>query len=194
MGSTELIFIPLCSDQFKWKESRKQEESKEFDNIVKKEPITTRTPLDLEDEATVILSSKQEDEATVILSSKQEDEATVVIPSEPIAYFESVEGTYHKIYKVPANIGKSKTNDIVIERPYISRQHAVLIHKNGYFYISDDNSSNGVTVNGRKIQVQTKIEDGVRIGFGPYEGIFRIANAEEGAPGHPEDLGKTRLS
>ncbi len=136
-----------------------------------------------------------EEEPTIIQTPLEpEDESTVVIPSEPIAYFESFEGAQHNIYNVPASIGKSKTNDIAIDRPYVSRKHAVLTHKNGYFYITDDNSSNGVTVNGKKIQMPTKIENGTRVGFGPYETVFKVALEGEVTPAHPADLERTRLN
>ncbi len=139
----------------------------------------------------------EEEEKTVIQTPiGQSNESTVVIPSDPIAYFESFEGKQHNIYDVPASIGKSKTSNVTIDKPYISRKHAVLTHKNGYFYITDDNSSNGVTVDGKKIQMAAKINNGTRVGFGPYETVFKVVmgKGERATPDHPADLEKTRLN
>lgn len=107
-------------------------------------------------------------------AAPMQEERTVTAPKDPIAYFEAFDGIQHAVYQVPATIGKSAANDVVIERPYVSRRHAILTHREGYFYIADDNSSNGVFVNGRKIQVPTRLENGSRVGFGPYETSFRV--------------------
>jgi hypothetical protein len=104
----------------------------------------------------------------------QKEEATIIAPSQPIAYFEAFDGAQHAVFQLPADIGKSATNDVVIDRQYVSRKHAVLTHRDGYFFIADNNSSNGVIINGKRIQVPTRLEDGSRVGFGPYETVFRI--------------------
>jgi pSer/pThr/pTyr-binding forkhead associated (FHA) protein len=139
------------------------------------------------------------DEGTTIVQMPSEpiDESTVIAPSEPIAYFEAFDGAQHTVFQVPASIGKSSTNDVVIDRQYVSRKHAVLTHRNGYFYIADDNSSNGVVVNGKKIKVPTKLENGIRVAFGPYETIFRIVvNGQTIEPQKVQqaDTEKTRLN
>jgi pSer/pThr/pTyr-binding forkhead associated (FHA) protein len=139
------------------------------------------------------------DEGTTIIQmpSEPQEESTVIAPSEPIAYFEAFDGSQHTVFQVPASIGKSSTNDVVIDRQYVSRRHAVLTHKNGYFYIADDNSSNGVIINGKKIKVPTKIESGARVGFGPYETVFRVVvNGQTVEPQKMQqtDTEKTRLN
>ena len=134
-------------------------------------------------------------EAQNRIDESADKESTVLMPSQPLAYFKSVEGDRFDVYRLPAGIGKSKTNDIIIDRKYVSRKHAVLTYKGGHFYIADDNSSNGVYVNGRKIQVPTRIEGGARVGFGPYEVIFTVltGGTDTGSP-NSEDMEKTRLN
>ena len=137
-----------------------------------------------------------DEEITIVQTPPIEpvNESTIVAPSEPIAYFESFEGAQHAVYQVPASVGKNNANDVVIDRQFVSRKHAVLTHKNGYFYIADANSSNGVTVNGKKIQVPTKLESGTRIGFGPYETVFRVIVDGKTVSNQPADIEKTRLN
>jgi len=101
-----------------------------------------------------------------------------VAPAQAVAYFESLDGTRHEVFKFPSIIGKSETNDISIQGQYISRQHATLIHKDGYFYIADNNSANGLKVNGKKVNMQERITDGSKISFGPYETVFHAACAQ----------------
>jgi len=103
---------------------------------------------------------------------------TQMAPVEPVAYFEALDGKRYDVYKFPSNIGKSESNDIVIPSQYVSRQHATLTYKDGYFYLTDNNSSNGTKVNGRRIHSPTRIEDGVKVSFGPYETIFKVVGAQ----------------
>jgi hypothetical protein len=56
------------------------------------------------------------------------------------------------------SIGRSTTNDIVIEIPEVSRQHARIEYQSGQFRIVDLGSTNGTMVNGRRI-TNTPIED-----------------------------------
>lgn len=55
------------------------------------------------------------------------------------------------IRKTVTTIGRSTTNDIVIEIPEVSRQHARIEYANGQFRIVDLGSTNGTTVNGRRV-------------------------------------------
>lgn len=50
-----------------------------------------------------------------------------------------------------ATIGRSSNNDIQIPEQHVSRQHAVINHRDGVFVISDLGSSNGVFVNDNRV-------------------------------------------
>ena len=135
-----------------------------------------------------------EDEPTIESEPTIEPEpVTKIAPQEPLAYFESIDGTKYEIFKFPSTIGKSATNDIVIPGQYISRQHATIVHKDGYFFITDNNSSNGVKVNGRKINMQERITNGAKVSFGPYETVFRVVGVSV-APEPGTNDEKTRLN
>lgn len=114
-----------------------------------------------------------EAEETIVNNAPEADEKTKVSPSVGLAYFESLDGKKYKIYKLPSNIGKSPSNDVIIDGQYISRQHATIFHKDGYYYITDNNSANGVKINGKKISTPERIENGIKVSFGPYETVFR---------------------
>ncbi len=66
-------------------------------------------------------------------------------------------------------LGRRDSCDIPLRFPNISGQHAKLMFRNGYWYIRDLNSTNGVKVNG--IRVQEKLlhpRDEITIGKRKY--------------------------
>ena len=112
-----------------------------------------------------------------------QEPVTQMAPSEPLAYFEALDGKRYEIYQFPSTIGKSETNDVVIPSQYVSRQHATVTYRDGYFYLTDNNSSNGTKVNGRRIHAPTRIDNGVKVSFGPYETFFRVVGAVDSGMG-----------
>ncbi len=57
----------------------------------------------------------------------------------------------HEIVKEVITIGRSSSNDFVIPLDDFSRQHCVVTIKNGFFFIQDLGSKNGVKVDSRKL-------------------------------------------
>lgn len=57
-----------------------------------------------------------------------------------------------KIIKEQITIGRDNRNDIVIDTPNCSRKHAVIVAKAGRYIIYDNHSTNGVFVNGERIE------------------------------------------
>ena len=58
-----------------------------------------------------------------------------------------------KIDRYPFRIGrKSDENDYAVRKKGISRRHLCIEEQDGAFYVTDDNSTNGVKVNGKKIK------------------------------------------
>lgn len=66
---------------------------------------------------------------------------------------------------VETNIGRQKSNEIVLNDKSVSRVHAQLINKKYYYKIRDLNSTNGSYVNGKTITEQ-KLVDGDQIRLG----------------------------
>ena len=63
------------------------------------------------------------------------------------------------------SIGRADDNDIVIHNRTVSSHHATLSFEGGVFYISDNDSTNGIFVNDIKI-TKSKVnnDDIIRIG------------------------------
>lgn len=70
------------------------------------------------------------------------------------------------------SIGKSKSNDICIPLPSVSRFHAVLSKKSKEWTLTDTNSHVGVLVNGEPIQNVCTLDDGDQIQIGSV--VFRF--------------------
>jgi pSer/pThr/pTyr-binding forkhead associated (FHA) protein len=74
------------------------------------------------------------------------------------------------------SIGRAEGNDVVIEHPSVSRTHARIQREHRTFVIKDLNSSNGLWVNGQKLD-EVVLEDGssVRVGYATiiYKSGFR---------------------
>ena len=49
-------------------------------------------------------------------------------------------------------IGRKPDNDFVLESGAVSRYHAYIIREEGFYYLEDNNSHNGVFVNDRQIE------------------------------------------
>ena len=71
-------------------------------------------------------------------------------------------------------IGRTADNDLQIDAQYISRHHAIILAGRTHTIIEDLNSTNGVIVNGRRVQRQT-LKDGdiVLIGKAPFRFAVR---------------------
>ena len=70
-------------------------------------------------------------------------------------------------------IGKKATNDLVLDRPAISREHCAILVRDGQYYLRDLNSRNGTYLDGRRITTDTLLTDGAQIHLGDFLLIFR---------------------
>lgn len=72
------------------------------------------------------------------------------------------------------SIGRSPENDITIVDYAISKEHAVIRHRNGVFYIEDLNSTNGICVNAEQIQpgVEISLSFGSSVNLGRFGLVF----------------------
>ena len=66
--------------------------------------------------------------------------------------------------KETVTFGRDDTNDIMIASDIVSRRHGHFTISDGRCYIADDNSTNGIYVNGKRIkQAELKDGDSIRI-------------------------------
>ena len=65
-------------------------------------------------------------------------------------------------------IGRSKTNQIIVADPKVSKYHAIVFLENGKFYIKDTDSTNGTLVNSKSIPAGVKVQlnsgDKIKVG------------------------------
>lgn len=75
------------------------------------------------------------------------------------------------------SIGKSKSNDIVLPMPTVSRFHAVIAKKRSEWIITDTFSKNGILVNGKRVEGKAALDDGDVIEIGSVPLVFQCAEA-----------------
>jgi ABC-type multidrug transport system ATPase subunit/pSer/pThr/pTyr-binding forkhead associated (FHA) protein len=84
----------------------------------------------------------------------------------------------------PLSIGKAGDNDLVLDHPMVSRYHAQIERIGARIQIKDLRSTNGVYINGVRLEDQTWLKDKDKIQIGPYgftlSGQSLRPHAEEG--------------
>jgi pSer/pThr/pTyr-binding forkhead associated (FHA) protein len=65
----------------------------------------------------------------------------------------------HRLSEI--SLGRSADNNVVIDDPLVSRQHARIGYQNGQYVLVDSGSSNGTMVNGNKVQTEVLIPGAV---------------------------------
>ena len=86
----------------------------------------------------------------------------------------AVAGKRHELANARVVIGRSRECDITVSDPNVSRRHAEIRHEDGSYWIVDLDSTNGVEVNGRRID-RARLADADRIVLGQTELTFEAA-------------------
>jgi pSer/pThr/pTyr-binding forkhead associated (FHA) protein len=84
-------------------------------------------------------------------------------------------------------IGRDADNMVQLPDPKVSKRHAVVHARSGTWSIEDMNSTNGVTVNGVRVQ-HADLKDGDRIHIGPFELVFEASAGNDWVPSHVIDM------
>jgi len=88
------------------------------------------------------------------------------------AIFEA-EGTRFTISPAGAVIGRSSSCDVVLANPDVSRQHAQILCDDVEGWVVEDlGSTNGVVVNGGRVDGSLRLANGDQINLGPVSGHF----------------------
>lgn len=92
------------------------------------------------------------------------------------------------LVKQNIEIGRDAKRDITILEDTVSDFHAIIEYKDGYFYLEDQRSTNGTSLNGKKIEPNkpVKLKSGDKINFDIFE--FRFVLPDQG------QAGKTKLA
>ena len=114
---------------------------------------------------------------TMYYADESSECATTVLTSEPVfahhvtageidsdysLYFiRNLNGEKISIDVTPFTIGKDSNNmDFVINNNSVSRHHATIIYEDGSYYIMDNHSTNGTTIEGIRLQPDERAEIG----------------------------------
>jgi adenylate cyclase len=73
----------------------------------------------------------------------------------------------YTLLKDEASIGRSSENDVVLNDFSVSRRHAMLKNEKGSWVLKDNNSTNGIRINGRAVPEAT-IKDGDTLSIGTF--------------------------
>ena len=77
----------------------------------------------------------------------------------------------HELARDIAMIGRSPSNQIVIDHPTVSAQHALLLRAGTSYSLKDLNSTNGTQINGDFV-TDAELKDGDTIRFGSVIAVF----------------------
>ena len=101
--------------------------------------------------------------AAVTEAVSPEEAAALDLARTPAAVV--VAGLRHELADVPLVVGRSRDCDIAVDDPNVSRRHAEVRHEDGAYWIVDLGSTNGVTVNGKRVErARLEPEDAVVLG------------------------------
>jgi VWFA-related protein len=112
------------------------------------------------------------------VSDETNDRHTRILQQESVAMAWLIEkggsrpGRDHQLKEGRNSIGRQGQNDIVIEDDYASREHAVVVSRDGNFELQDLVSTHGTLLNGEKV-VHGVLTDGDEIVVGKTTLVFK---------------------
>ena len=78
-----------------------------------------------------------------------------------------------QIHKPSFSVGRDLSNDLSIPNPHVSKKHFLISFANEKFKLQDNQSTNGVLVNGKKIS-ETILSNGDIIQIGKFSMTFLL--------------------
>jgi hypothetical protein len=86
-----------------------------------------------------------------------------------------LEGRRHTVGPAGATIGRSRRCDVVLSDPNVSREHAEVRPRGGSWVLTDLGSTNGVSLNGRRIEHPEVLKPRDEIELGTSVLVFELA-------------------
>ena len=80
-------------------------------------------------------------------------------------------GEHFLLEKEQTTVGRSPDCDVFLDDVTVSRRHALVVQRNGQFFIEDKGSLNGTFLNRRRIE-SGPLEDGDEVQIGKYRLTF----------------------
>lgn len=123
--------------------------------------------INFEGEENATASSAKLTQQTAVVGAAKKAEKAVC----KLSLVEGEHDTHEYILKDNTSIGRSPSNDITLKAPKVSRQHAAINMYNDQHIIIDLKSSNGVYVNGTKVD-ESVLNSGDEVSIGGYKFLF----------------------
>jgi hypothetical protein len=123
-------------------------------------------------------ASREAMNRTVIFEVDEGEEASS--PSETLkhAIYPLVKGEYATGQRNIFTVGRVDGNDMIMPDYAISKQHAIIEIKRGNYLIRDCGSTNGTSVNGKRLDKKpAQLRAGDVVGFARYEFTFLFPNS-----------------
>lgn len=95
----------------------------------------------------------------------------------------------YEVAQVTTTIGRHPENDVFIDNPGVSRDHAAVVFEDPEFVVLDRDSANGVFVNGVRTTMH-RLKDGDRIEIGKFELVFHRPDGDAHPLAGPIQLGE----
>ena len=92
------------------------------------------------------------------------------------------------------SIGRKEGNTIRLTERNVSRRHARLHKSDGYFFVEDLGSYNGVRLNGDRIEGEERVRNGDKVAIGDYVLTFESDEPEPPIPDPPSDAAASGAS
>lgn len=89
-----------------------------------------------------------------------------------VSYDLDVNGKAFPLHEGRQSLGRDKSNDIFIEDTQLSKEHAIILYRNGRFIFEDKLSTNGSTINGRESIGQIVLNHGDMLQMGKHMFVF----------------------
>lgn len=84
------------------------------------------------------------------------------------------------ITEAGVRVGREPENEVHVDDPAVSRQHARVLLHNGAVWVQDAGSRNGVFVNGERVGDHKQVKPGDKVTVGTH--LFRVVMDADGPP------------
>jgi hypothetical protein len=92
------------------------------------------------------------------------------------------------------SVGRDKSSGFVLDHPTVSRQHAVIVRKNGGFYLVVLSRGGMTAIDGQQVQGEVMLHDGSVIHLGQLEFRFRSNHAPPKPDGSQSQMNQSQMN
>ena len=125
-----------------------------------------------------ITSKKLNDGDKIYVGKVKEDPIVMIYARRFVEDGQRADDALHGVKSYVLNpdekcvIGRSEDCDIVISHPTVSRKHCIISCENGRYYVTDNNSTNGVILNSEPLRGKQPLQQMDRISIAGFSFVF----------------------